>query len=283
MKTLYLVDAMSQIYRAYFTPAADMRAADNEPTKATFIFMKILLKILHTKTPDYLLVCFDAKRSSLFRTELYPEYKATRGGNEGLDDLFVQVSRIKQILKVIGVPVFKVNRFEADDLIAGAVNRFKNDVECVMVSRDRDLDQLFERDRVSMFDPMTDTFRTVDDLEQQGYSAADVPLLKALTGDNGDNIIGVEGIGPKRALDLVKKYKTIDEIFASLEDLPESMQRRLEGEEARIRLNYQLVNLKQTNWSDCWGAWSLEDLRTEPIELKKAALIFKALGFTRWT
>src|SRR5437764_6565558 len=115
-KSFYIIDGHAHIYRAYFAPFRDLVGPGGEPTKATFVFTQMLLNLIDQRKPDYLAMVIDTGDESVFRKEIFPEYKSTRQSPP--DDFFPQEKRILEIVKDAGVPIFAKPGFEADDLIA---------------------------------------------------------------------------------------------------------------------------------------------------------------------
>ena len=115
-KSFYIIDGHAHIYRAYFAPFRDLTGPSGEPTKATYVFTQMLLNLIDQRKPDYLAMVIDHGDESVFRKEIYPEYKATRESPP--NDFFPQEKRILEIVKDVGVPIFSKPGFEADDLIA---------------------------------------------------------------------------------------------------------------------------------------------------------------------
>src|SRR5258708_6926443 len=137
-KSFYIIDGHAQIYRAYFAPFRDLTGPNGEPTKATFVFTQMLLNLVTQRQPDYLAMVIDSNDETVFRREIYPEYKANRASRP--DDFGPQEARILQIVRDAGVPIFVKPRFEADDVIAPMVARPCNQgFDVVLVSKDKDL------------------------------------------------------------------------------------------------------------------------------------------------
>ena len=115
-KTFYIIDGHAQIYRAYFAPFRDLTSPTGEPTKATYVFTQMLLNLIEQRKPDYLAMVIDSGDETVFRKEIYPEYKANRTSAAGR---FSSAGAADpQIVRDAGVPIFAKPGFEADDLIA---------------------------------------------------------------------------------------------------------------------------------------------------------------------
>src|SRR5512144_2408980 len=115
-KTFYIIDGHAQIYRAFFAPFRELSSPSGEPTKATFVFTQRLLNLIEQRKPDYLAMVIDAGDETVFRKEIFPEYKANRKSRP--DDFHPQEQRILNLVKDLGIPIYAKPGYEADDLIA---------------------------------------------------------------------------------------------------------------------------------------------------------------------
>ena len=209
-KTLYLIDGSAYIYRAYHA----IRSLTNSkglPTNAAFGFTRMLIKLIEDRSPEYVVMFFDAKGPT-FRHEIYQDYKANRPSMP--EDLSIQVPYIKDITHGFNIPVVEMQGFEADDLIG----TFKCQAEkagffVVMVTGDKDFVQLVT-DNAVIWDPMKekniDIHTVRDEFGVEPHQMIDV---MALSGDASDNIPGVPGIGPKTALSLIKTFGTMERLY----------------------------------------------------------------------
>src|SRR5438309_8225183 len=140
-KTFYIIDGHAHIYRAYFAPFRELSSPTGEPTKATYVFVQMLLNLIQQRNPDYLCMVIDSGDETVFRREFFPEYKANRTAKP--PELEPQEARILQIVRDAGIPIFVKPRYEADDLIATMAQRLcAMDFELFMVSKDKDLRQI---------------------------------------------------------------------------------------------------------------------------------------------
>ena len=104
-KTLYIVDGHAHIYASYYAPMRQRLVSPaGEPTKATYIFTAVMLRLIEQAKPDMLVVAMDSKEPN-FRVDMYPEYKAHRPPMP--DDMPVQIGRIGQILEAMNIPVLR--------------------------------------------------------------------------------------------------------------------------------------------------------------------------------
>jgi DNA polymerase-1 len=201
----YIVDGHSQIHRFFHTPFRPLNAPDGEPTKATFLFTKYLLKLLREKKPAYIAVAMDSPRELLLRRKIDPEYKAGRGTNS---DIGVQIRRISQIIKALGIPLLRRDGYEADDVIATLAGAcVSDDVHAIVVSRDKDLMQLLDDPRVKMYDPMGELWIDPDYVMRRfGVLPKQIAEFLAIVGDASDNIKGCKGVGEKTAAKWLGQY-----------------------------------------------------------------------------
>ena len=147
-KSFYILDGHYQIYRAFYAPFRDLTSPGGEPTRATYVFCQMLLNLIRERRPDYLAMVLDVGDATTFRRELDENYKANR--DPAPEALHVQVDRITSIVTALGIPIYRLQGFEADDLMATMAYRLRDeDVEVHLVSRDKDLEQLIT-DRVSL-------------------------------------------------------------------------------------------------------------------------------------
>ena len=274
MKTLYIIDGHSQIFRAYYAPFRDLTSPDGEPTRATYVFTNMLLNFISKKKPDYLAMAIDGPRTKLERSEIFPDYKKTRKPTP--EDFKPQEKRILEIVNAMGIPILESDKFEADDILATCVEKFASkDLRVVLVSRDKDLDQLLTTPNVCLYDPMKDeTFDADAIVAKKGYTPAEAVEIQTLMGDSIDNIPGIAGVGPKTALKLIKKYGTADAVVqAADEQTPKLKQNLLAGADT-IALSRKLVTLSRNVEIDL----HLESMQAGVIHYDKVLPILDKLG-----
>ncbi len=220
-RTLYLIDGSAYIYRAYHA-IRSLANSKGLPTNAAFGFTRMLIKLIEDRSPEYVVMFFDAKGPT-FRHEIYQDYKANRPPMP--EDLSIQIPYIKEITHGFNIPVIEMQGFEADDLIG----TFRYQAEkagffVVMVTGDKDFVQLVT-DNAVIWDPMKEKnidINTVrDDFGVEPYQMIDV---MALSGDASDNIPGVPGIGPKTALSLIKTFGTVERLYERVHTITKKKQ-----------------------------------------------------------
>ena len=274
MKKVYLIDGHAQIFRAYHaTKPWSMTAPSGEPTWATHVFFSMLLKFVAQYQPDYLAMAIDGPRKDLKRTAFYPAYKAHRPPPP--DGFKPQEKRIIEIVQKLGVPVIRAEGYEADDILATLAGRFASaDMQVVIVSRDKDLDQLVN-DRIVLYDPSKDELWDAETiLDRKGYPPSKAVEIQTLTGDSTDNIPGVPGVGPKTAAKLIAKYGSADAVLAAADEQTPKLCENLKNSVAAVELSRQLVTLCDAVPVDL----SLGDLHAGPLDFSQAGPIFAELG-----
>ncbi len=280
---LLAIDGNSIVNRAYFGIRM-LNAPDGTPTNAVYGFLTILRRLLEEEQPEGLVVAFDL-RAPTFRHLQYAGYKAQRKGMP--EELAVQMPILKQVLDAMGIVRIEKEGFEADDLL-GTVSRLceKDGRECVIATGDRDSFQLItDRTRVLHIKTRMGQTETVDYTrtrfeEEYGFPPPRMVDLKALMGDASDNIPGVAGVGEKTALDLIRRYDSVERIYSELDelDIRDAVRKKLAAGAETARLSYALativtdvpleLDLDRTRWHENYQP-ALYDL-------------FLKLGFTKF-
>ncbi|MCA9281728.1 MAG: DNA polymerase I [Phycisphaerales bacterium] len=282
MKTLYLIDGYAQFFRAFHAIRTPMSSpVTKEPTNATFGFVGMLLKVLRELKPDYLAVAIDVSGDTeTFRSEMYPEYKATREAPP--ESLFPQIDRCIALLREIGVPVVGVEGFEADDVIATVADQLahrKDGLLVRIVSKDKDLQQLLEQGHIEMFDVHTD--QLIDEAklkEEKGVTPAQVVDMLALMGDKVDNVPGVDGIGPKTAAQLIGEYGSMENLLANIDTIKGKRQENIRAAMGHLGMSKTLVTLRR----DVPMAFDLGSAEVGRLHLDRLMPILQQLGFNRY-
>ena len=229
---LMTIDGNSLVNRAFYGIRM-LNAPDGTPTNAVYGFIRILQKLLSDEKPDALIVAFD-RREPTFRHELDSSYKATRTGMP--DELAVQMPIVRQVLDAMNIKSLDCAGWEADDIIGTAVkNAGESGWESVVVTGDRDSLQLVsDCSRVLLVRTRSGQTETTDYttekfVEEYGFEPLKLIDLKALMGDTSDNIPGIKGVGEKTALDLVRRFGGIEEIYSGLDtlDMRDSLREKL--------------------------------------------------------
>ena len=288
MKKIVLIDGNSILNRAFYGIMGNkmLTTPDGKYTNAVYGFLAILFKVLEDIEPEYLMVTFDLKAPTA-RHKLYDGYKATRKGMP--NELAEQMPILKDILKSMNIKVIEKEGYEADDVLGTMAKRAEKDgFDVTIVSGDRDTFQLTSN-RVKVRIPHTkmgktetETFGREEVLKKYGVTPKQLIEVKGLQGDTSDNIPGVPGIGEKTALELVKKYKTIDGIYEAIEkgedDLkPKAKERLLENKElAMLSRTLGTINLEVPIEEN------LEEFKIKEWNKEEVFSKFKELNFNRF-
>ena len=216
-----VIDGNSLVNRAFFGIKL-LTAKDGHYTNAIFGFMNIFLHLMERTQADCVAVAFDLKAPT-FRHQRYDEYKAGRKGMP--PELFEQMEPLKELLRAYGCHIVTCEGYEADDILGTLSANIGAEDHCYIATGDRDALQLV-RPNVTVLLTTTKMGQTATTeytpealYDAYGVSPEGMIEIKALQGDSSDHIPGVAGIGPKTAGDLIKKYGTIDEIYARLDEL----------------------------------------------------------------
>ncbi|MCA9254653.1 MAG: hypothetical protein KDA33_03405, partial [Phycisphaerales bacterium] len=274
--SLYLIDGHAQIYRAYYAPFGALSSPSGEPTRAIHVFTQMLLNLLRDRRPTYLAMAMDVSDRTVFRVDIDPEYKATR--DKSPEDLGPQIDRIVSIVKAMNIPILRLEGYEADDLMATLARRHASpELDVYLVSRDKDLDQLLT-DHVRMYDPAKDVVIDQDKMRsEKGFGPERAIEAQMLMGDSTDNIKGANGVGPKKAAQLLDKYGSVDAIIAHADELTPRLRENILEFATRKDVVRQLVTLK----TDVEFPFRLEDALTENFNINGAAPILLELGLRR--
>lgn len=228
MKKLVLIDGHHFMFRAFY--AFYQMLDEKDPKNAIFGFASMLMTVLQKQKPDYLAFSFDKGRS--FRHDEKEDYKGTR--SECPEALKVQMPKIYEMVRIMGIPQYYVEGFEADDVLgslAKQVSQKYEDTEVVIVSGDKDFLQLVD-EKISIAVPQKGgvirMFQSSDVEEFLGVLPKQVPDFKGIAGDSADNIKGVPGIGPKTAVELLKTFGSLENMYENLSEIKGGTRKKLE-------------------------------------------------------
>lgn len=272
-KKIYLVDVSSMFFRAFYA-IRPLSSPSGLPVNAIYGFLSMLTKLLKEEHPEFVVFCYDRKEPS-FRKDLYTEYKANR--TEMPEDLAKQIPYIKKLADVLGIPSLEVPRYEADDLIGTLAHRAKSeDFDALIISGDKDFGQLVG-DGVILYDTMKDVkYDPAGVKEKWGVPPEQMIDYLAICGDTSDNIPGVAGIGPKGAIKLLEQFKTLEGIYAGLDQISSaSVRDKLLKSKAEAFLAKRLVTIE----TQVPIAGSLEDFHVKPMDRAGVQALMQELNF----
>lgn len=276
-KKLVLIDGNSIIYRAFFA----LPLLNNDKgvyTNAVYGFTTMLLRILEEEKPTHMLVAFDAGKTT-FRHKTYKEYKG--GRQKTPPELSEQFPIVRELLDAFHIPHYELDQYEADDII-GTLSKVTDtaDWEVTVISGDKDLLQLVSdnvtvhvtRKGISEVDKYTPQYLH----EKMGITPDQIIDLKALMGDNSDNIPGVPGVGEKTALKLLKEYPTLEEVYENIDSLGgKKLKENLTNYKDEAFMSKELVTINRESPIEV----KIDEITYNGYEENKVTKVFKELGF----
>ena len=218
-RRLVLIDGHAAVFRAYYAFPATLTTPEGEQVNAVYGFLSILLNVIKELRPSHIAVTFDMDKPT-FRHLDFVDYKAHRP--EVDQELKDQLDKVRESVKVLNMPIFEVEGFEADDVIGTlAKQSYDKEIETIIVTGDQDAMQLVNGN-VFVYVPArgkqaAKIYKTKDVRKRYGFKPIQMIDYKALCGDPSDNIPGIKGIGPKTAVDLIEKFKSVEGIYENLE------------------------------------------------------------------
>lgn len=222
-KKILLIDGNSMANRAFYaTMGRMMKTPTGISTNAVYGFFQIMFKTIEEENPDKIIVAFDIS-SSEKRTKIFSEYKA--GRHKTPEDLTMQFPIIKELLRMMNIPIVQKDGIEADDILGAiAKKEGKKGNKIIILTGDRDYFQLVDIN-VNIRYPKTIMGKTeyiiYDNYkvnEEYGLTPEKLIEVKALMGDASDNIPGVKGIGEKTALKLIIQFESLEKIYEYIEN-----------------------------------------------------------------
>ncbi len=292
-----LIDAMSLIFRAFYAPMqTTLTSPSGMPTKAIYIFLRTIRKLLKDYKPDKVAVAFDMAEPT-FRDRLFEEYKANRPPFP--EELGVQLPYVHRFCKALGLPLVEKAGFEADDLIGTLARRASEQGEEVLIaSGDEDLFQLVD-DNVKVLKPARSASNgeTICDAvkvkEILGVEPGQVVDWLALTGDPSDNIPGARPlpgrepqqtengkkrsyIGPKGATELINQFGTLEAALDNHEQVSrQSYREALRDFREEALLSRELATIR----TDVPLEIEPEDLSPARYDVDEIRALCQELGF----
>lgn len=274
-KKFFIIDGHSHIYAAYYAPMRPLTSPSGEPTKAVYIFTSAVMGLIQNQKPDMLVVAMDSKTPS-FRTKLYKEYKAHRPPMP--DDMPAQIARIEQVLDALNVPIVRIDGFEADDAIGTiAKSASAEGAEVLICSKDKDMLQLLD-DNIYIFDMKTGQRYGKDSmLAEMGIAPEQFIDVLAVQGDTSDNIPGVKDVGPKTALEWIRTYGSIENLYKHADQIKGKRGDSLRDSKDIVLLSRKLATIDCSVPIDA----GLNAFSAKKYDAGKLAKIFTELGFNR--
>ncbi|MGN7965144.1 MULTISPECIES: DNA polymerase I [Microbacterium] len=277
--TLMVVDGHSLAYRAFFAlPVENFTTKDNQHTNAIYGFLSMLVNLIKAEQPTHMAIAFDTSRHS-FRTDEYPEYKATR--SETPQEFRGQIPLLQDCLAAMSIPVLTKEGIEADDILATLSSQgAEQGYQVLVVSGDRDTIQLVNDDvtllypsvqgvsQLKRYDPVTVQ-------ERYGVRPEQYPDIAALVGETSDNLPGVPKVGEKTAVKWLTQFGSLDDLLARAEEIKGVVGGNLRDHIDDVRRNRKLNRLL----TDVELPVAPDDLAVAPIDAQAVRDIFARLEF----
>ena len=296
--TVFLLDAMSFIFRAYHAMQRQrpMSTRNGVPTAATYVFVNMINKLRRDFQPEYFAAVFDIS-GKVFRDERaqeitlrkfnaktqtfdvvdYGGYKANR--TEMPPDLAQQLPYIRRALEAFRIPILEAQGFEADDVIGTLSKKAaQQGYPVYVVSNDKDMLQLVN-DQVKVLNPVKDNLvldrGKVE--ETLGVPPERVIDVMALRGDSIDNIPGAPGIGDKGSVELIQQFGSLETVLDRAAEVKRKTYREsLENNRDTILLSKELVTIH----CEVPLELDLNAMRTQPPDASACRQLFTELEFT---
>jgi DNA polymerase-1 len=274
---LLILDGHSLAFRAFYALPEDLATTDGTHTNAVYGFTSMLIKLLQEQAPDYIAVCFDMG-APLQRSEDFADYKANR--TEAPSTFSPQMPLIREVVRVLRIPVFELEGHEADDIISFLARcAAVEGADVRVVTGDRDFFQIVD-DRIHVLynrrgisDIVEMDERAVSD--RYGIPPEKYVDLRALEGDTSDNLPGVPGVGTKTAARLIRQYGTAEAAVEHAAEQTPKLAANLAGHAEQVAINKKLSTLGEVPLEDV----SLGDLKMTPWDMEEVKELFTSLEF----
>ena len=277
-KKLFLLDGHALVYRAHFAfiqrPLINSKGLN---TSAVSGFMRTLWDLIQNQKPTHIAVAFDPSKT--FRHDFYPEYKANRDAQP--EDISIAIPYIYKILAAMKIPIMKIDNYEADDVIGTIAKQAeKVGYQVYMVTPDKDYGQLVS-ENIFMYKPSrqgngVDVLGVKEMLAEWDIDRVEQVIdMLGLMGDAVDNIPGVPGIGPKKALNLLKEYGSIENVIANAENI-----KGKDGEKIRDNVEKALLSKRLATIAlDVPITFDEDEYKIDPMDKEALKEIFIDLEF----
>lgn len=287
-KKLIIIDSNSVIHRAYHA-LPPLTTKKGELVNAVYGFLLVFFKIIKEFRPDFIVAAFDLPAPT-FRHKKFKEYKAKRP--PAPEDLYLQMPKTKEILRMFNVPIFEKEGFEADDLVGTIAKQAPKkqvfpEIETIIVSGDLDILQLINKNtNVFLLKKGVKEMVLYDEEKVKERYSGLVPKqlvdFKALRGDPSDNIPGVLGVGEKTAIELIKQFKTVEDIYKEIKknskaskEIKPKLKEVLQKSKEQVFFSKTLVTLRE----DAPIIFNLEESRWGNYEKDKVISVLENLEF----
>lgn len=246
-KRLVIIDGKSVFYRGYYA-MPNLSTADGTPTGGVYGFAALSLELIRQIQPDYVCVAWDKPKTNIRkRLAIYPKYKA--GRKPAPPDFYAQIPILHELLDAFGWPLYEFDDYEADDIMATLDRQAeaRGDIETYLITSDLDALQILDSNTflyaLKKGVSNIDKFDIAEFEARYGIRIDQFLDLKSLKGDSSDNIPGVVGVGEKTATQLLQQFDTLDGIYEHLDDIKESVRKKLAAGKESAYMSKKLAAL----------------------------------------
>lgn len=278
MKKVVLIDGNNFMFRSYYATAYTgnvMKNSKGFPTNALYGFVGMMNKIIHEEKPEYIMVAFDIGKN--FRKQKYETYK--EGRNATPEELKMQMPVAREILKAMGIKYFELEPYEADDIIGTFAKMCEDDplYEATIISSDKDLLQLISSETEVKLLKQKGYIRYNKKSFKEDWGFEPIRMIdyKALAGDPSDNIPGVKGIGDKSAINLLKEYETLEDIYEHIDDIKGKTKEKLITDKDNAFMSKEIATIYREVPLDA----NLEDLKFNGHDYVALNKVYEDLEF----
>ncbi|MGB4438255.1 MAG: DNA polymerase I [Sedimentibacter sp.] len=273
---IMILDGNSLLFRAFYA-MPPLKTKKGQYTNAVYGFLSMLYKLLDIYSPEYICVAFDPKKPT-FRHEQYKDYKANRA--KAPNELVEQFQLIRDVLEIHNIKCIEIEGFEADDVAGTFANAAEQNGSLVLlVTSDKDYLQLIDDNTKVILTKKGVT--NIQEMnmqsmsEEYGISPTQFVDLKALMGDQSDNIPGVGGIGEKTALKLIQEYGSLDNIYNNIDNIKGKLKEKLETDKMQAYMSLSLARIIRDIPID----FNMQDYKIQKPDSKKLSLLYDELEF----
>ena len=277
MKKLVIIDGKSVFYRGYYA-MGNLATSKGEPTSGVYGFAVIAMEIVRNIQPDQVVVAWDkARTSTAKRLAIFKDYKA--GRVRPPEDFYAQIPLLRELISALSWGFMEADEYEADDIIGTLARQADEagDYMTYIVSSDLDMLQIVDENT-----KMYRILRGFSDLEEMDIPAIEEKYgilksqfldLKAMKGDNSDNIPGVPGIGEKTAVKLLNEYGSLEGIYAHIEEISGATQKKLIAGKESAEMSLKLAKIMTD------APVKLSDIPALKLDFSRISEVFKRLEF----
>ena len=277
MKKLVIIDGKSVFYRGYYA-MGNLATSKGEPTSGVYGFAVIAMEIVRNIQPDQVVVAWDkARTSTAKRLAIFKDYKA--GRVRPPEDFYAQIPLLRELISALSWGFMEADEYEADDIIGTLASQADEagDYMTYIVSSDLDMLQIVDENT-----KMYRILRGFSDLEEMDIPAIEEKYgilksqfldLKALKGDNSDNIPGVPGIGEKTAVKLLNEYGSLEGIYNHIEEISGATQKKLIDGRESAEMSLKLAKIMTD------APVKLSDVPALKLDFSRISEVFKRLEF----